>query len=245
MRIKKRFTEASTSPYDSLVFTTRKSEIRNPDGSVAFLNEMVQVPESWSQVATDIIAQKYFRKAGIPVESNPIEEEGVPQWLWRHEPAPGTPLVGETDSRQVFDRLAGCWTYWGWKEGYFEDEASARAYFDEMRFMLASQMAAPNSPQWFNTGLNWAYGLAVLHRVIGTAITRKAKRSEVRVRMSGLSLTLASFSPWAMTWSTRAASWTFGFEKLDCSSMALVQEAISLSSVANVNRSLVVVSQAG
>ena len=67
--------------------------------------------------------------------------------------------AGETDSRQVFDRLAGCWTYWGWKEGYFEDEASARNYFDEMRFMLASQMAAPNSPQWFNTGLNWAYGI--------------------------------------------------------------------------------------
>ena len=160
MRIKKRFTEESASPYESLNFTTRKkSEIRNPDGTVAFLNESVEVPETWSQVATDIIAQKYFRKAGVPSILQPIEEEGVPQWLWRSEPAPGAELVGETDSRQVFDRLAGCWTYWGWKEGYFEDETSARAYFDEMRYMLASQMAAPNSPQWFNTGLNWAYGI--------------------------------------------------------------------------------------
>lgn len=159
MRIKKRFTEGLTSPYDSLTFTTRKSEIRNPDGSVAFLNETVEVPETWSPVATDIIAQKYFRKAGVPTHSNAVQEDGVPQWLWRHEPAPGTPMVGENDSRQVFDRLAGCWTYWGWKEGYFEDEASARSYFDEMRFMLASQMGAPNSPQWFNTGLHWAYGI--------------------------------------------------------------------------------------
>ena len=158
MRIKKRFTEESASPYESLNFTTRKSEIRNPDGTVAFLNESVEVPETWSQVATDIIAQKYFRKAGVPSILQPIEK-GVPQWLWRSEPAPGAELVGETDSRQVFDRLAGCWTYWGWKEGYFEDETSARAYFDEMRYMLASQMAAPNSPQWFNTGLNWAYGI--------------------------------------------------------------------------------------
>ena len=148
MRIKKRFTEGSSSPYDSLVFTTRKSEIRNPDGSVAFLNDQVQVPESWSQVATDIIAQKYFRKAGVPEYTEPVAEDGVPEWLWRSEPAAGTGFGGEADSRQVFDRLAGCWTYWGWKEGYFEDEDSARAYFDEMRFMLASQMAAPNSPQW-------------------------------------------------------------------------------------------------
>ena len=159
MRIKKRFTEGCSSPYDSLVFTTRKSEIRNPDGSVAFLNDQVQVPESWSQVATDIIAQKYFRKAGVPAHTEPVSEEGVPAWLWRSVPSEGTAFSGETDSRQVFDRLAGCWTYWGWKEGYFEDESSALAYFDEMRFMLASQMGAPNSPQWFNTGLHWAYGI--------------------------------------------------------------------------------------
>jgi ribonucleoside-diphosphate reductase alpha chain len=132
-----------------------------------FLNERVEVPSSWSQVATDIIAQKYFRKAGVPTHTRPVAEEDVPEWLWRREPdqaklndmPEAERAGGEHDSRQVFDRLAGCWTYWGWKEGYFEDEASARAYFDEMRFMLASQMAAPNSPQWFNTGLNWAYGI--------------------------------------------------------------------------------------
>ena len=67
--------------------------------------------------------------------------------------------VGETSAKQVFDRLAGTWTYWGWKGGYFDSEEDARAFFDEMRFMLAAQMAAPNSPQWFNTGLHWAYGI--------------------------------------------------------------------------------------
>ncbi|MGB3718757.1 MAG: adenosylcobalamin-dependent ribonucleoside-diphosphate reductase, partial [Hyphomicrobiaceae bacterium] len=61
--------------------------------------------------------------------------------------------------RQVFDRLAGTWTYWGWKGGYFTTEDDARAFFDELRYMLAMQMVAPNSPQWFNTGLHWAYGI--------------------------------------------------------------------------------------
>jgi ribonucleoside-diphosphate reductase alpha chain len=97
-----------------------------------------------------------------------VPEEGVPEWLWRREAdraalqdlPPEERVAGETDARQVFDRMAGCWTYWGFKHGYFHDEESARAFYDEMRFMLADQMAAPNSPQWFNTGLHWAYGIA-------------------------------------------------------------------------------------
>ena len=156
------------SPYEALQFETRKSEIRNPDGSIVFLNERVEVPEGWSQVATDIIAQKYFRKAGVPAHTRTVAEEGVPSWLWRREPdesklkdmPENERFGGEHDSRQVFDRLAGCWTYWGWQYGYFTDEASAQSYYDEMRYMLATQMAAPNSPQWFNTGLHWAYGIA-------------------------------------------------------------------------------------
>jgi ribonucleoside-diphosphate reductase alpha chain len=120
----------------------------------------VLVPEKWSQVAVDILAQKYFRRAGVPAELSRVDEEGVPEWLRRSIPAStDTPLGGETDSRQVFRRLAGCWTYWGYKGGYFSSEADARAFHDETCFMLAVQMAAPNSPQWFNTGLHWAYGI--------------------------------------------------------------------------------------
>ncbi|MCA9560006.1 MAG: hypothetical protein KC583_15770, partial [Myxococcales bacterium] len=168
MRIKRRFTRGLSSPYEGIEFVERKSEIRNPDGTVAFLNERVVVPASWSQVATDILAQKYFRKAGVPTRLRRVPEADVPEWLWRSEAdqqaledlPPAARDTGEHDARQVFDRLAGCWTYWGWKHGYFHDEDSARAFYDEMRSMLALQMAAPNSPQWFNTGLHWAYGIA-------------------------------------------------------------------------------------
>ena len=106
-----------------------------------------------------MIAQKYFRKAGVPDKLRQIKEKGVPEFLWRSEPAKGATLAGETSAKQVFDRMAGAWTYWGWKGGYFSTEEDARAYFDEMRYMLATQRAAPNSPQWFNTGLHWAYGI--------------------------------------------------------------------------------------
>ena len=159
MRIKKRFTEESASPYESLNFTTRKSEIRNPDGTVAFLNESVEVPETWSQVATDIIAQKYFRKAGVPSILQPIEEEGVPQWLWRSEPAPGAELVGETDSRQVFDRLAGCWTYWGWKRATLKTKQARALISTKCGTCWRARWRLQTAPQWFNTGLNWAYGI--------------------------------------------------------------------------------------
>ncbi|MBB3993828.1 ribonucleoside-diphosphate reductase alpha chain [Sulfitobacter undariae] len=135
------------------------SEIRNPDGSIVFHLDNVEVPKSWSQVASDVIAQKYFRKAGVPAESKRVKEKGVPEFLWRSVPVEGTEMGGETSSKQVFDRLAGAWAYWGWKGGYFTTEEDARTYYDEMRHMLASQRAAPNSPQWFNTGLHWAYGI--------------------------------------------------------------------------------------
>ena len=167
MKITRRFTEAGKSPYDLIPFRRATSEIRNPDGSIVFKLENMMVPEHWSQVAADIIAQKYFRKAGVPKRLKRIEETQVPSWLWRSLPDERAlselPLAertgGESDSRQVFDRLAGTWTYWGWKGGYFTTEDDARAFFDEHRYMLAMQMAAPNSPQWFNTGLHWAYGI--------------------------------------------------------------------------------------
>jgi ribonucleoside-diphosphate reductase alpha chain len=167
MKIERKFTTAEAGAYGQMAFQLTTSEIRNPDGKVVFRNEAVEVPAGWSQVASDVLAQKYFRKAGIPAVLKRVKEKGVPEFLWRSVaddaalaklPAEER-IVGETSAKQVFDRLAGAWAYWGWKGGYFSTEADAKSYFDEMRFMLARQMAAPNSPQWFNTGLHWAYGI--------------------------------------------------------------------------------------
>ncbi|MEO0936879.1 MAG: vitamin B12-dependent ribonucleotide reductase [Pseudomonadota bacterium] len=159
MKIERKFTKAGQDAYAALDFVTTASEIRNPDGTIVFRLDEVEVPSTWSQVASDVIAQKYFRKAGVPSKLEKIEEEGVPEFLWKSRPATGAEMGGETSSKQVFDRLAGAWAYWGWKGGYFSTEDDARAYYDEMRVMLATQRAAPNSPQWFNTGLHWAYGI--------------------------------------------------------------------------------------
>ena len=160
MRVVRRYTVEGRDPFSSFVFAPRTSRIANPDGSVVFEMKDVMVPEHFSQVAVDILAQKYFRRAGLPRVGVRVAEEGVPAWLQRTVPAEGDPRdERERDSRQVFRRLAGCWTYWGWKGGYFSSEGDALAYHDEMCHMLAAQMAAPNSPQWFNTGLHWAYGI--------------------------------------------------------------------------------------
>jgi ribonucleoside-diphosphate reductase alpha chain len=167
MRIERRYTKDAQSAYAGLNFRLTTSEIKNPDGSVVFKLDNVEVPESWSQVASDVLAQKYFRKAGVPARLKKIEENTVPSFLWRSEADEEAlallpekeRLVGENSSKQVFDRLAGTWTYWGWKGGYFDSEADAQAFFDELRYMLATQVCAPNSPQWFNTGLHWAYGI--------------------------------------------------------------------------------------
>src|SRR3954449_4318082 len=167
MRIERRNTTAGLSPYAGIDFRLTTSEIRNPDGSVVFRLENVEVPQFWSQVASDVLAQKYFRKAGVAAKLKKVEEETVPSWVWRSVPdtealaalPEAERYVSELSARQVFDRLAGCWTYWGWKGGYFSSEDDAHAFNDELRYMLAKQMVAPNSPQWFNTGLHWAYGV--------------------------------------------------------------------------------------
>jgi ribonucleoside-diphosphate reductase alpha chain len=167
MRVQRHFTTAGESAYGGLEFRTTSSEIRNPDGSVVFSATGIEVPAGWSQVACDVLAQKYFRKAGVPARLKRVAEKGVPEWLQRHEPdtqalsemPQAERSTGEQSAKQVFDRLAGTWTYWGWKGGYFASEDDARAFRDEMAFMLAAQMGAPNSPQWFNTGLHWAYGI--------------------------------------------------------------------------------------
>ena len=167
MRVARRFTSSDRDVYADIAFKTTSSEIRNPDGSLVFQNERVEVPEDWSQVASDILAQKYFRKRGVPKRLKKVEEPDVPAFLWRSEPdeealaelSEEERYGGETSSKQVFNRLAGTWTYWGWKGGYFDTEEDARSFYEELCVMLARQMCAPNSPQWFNTGLHWAYGI--------------------------------------------------------------------------------------
>ena len=167
MRIERRYTKAGQGPYAGIEFRKGKSEIRNPDGSVVFSQDNIDVPATWSQVATDVIAQKYFRKAGVPARLKKVEENDVPSFLWRSvadeaalEKLPKEERYGsEKTATDVFHRLAGAWTYWGWKGKYFNSEDDALAFYEELCSMLARQIAAPNSPQWFNTGLHWAYGI--------------------------------------------------------------------------------------
>ena len=167
MRIQRRFTKAGQSAYAEIAFRKALSEIKNPDGSVVFRLDDIDVPAQFSQVAADILAQKYFRKAGVPARLKKVEENDVPSFLWRSvadeaelAKLPEDERYGsETDARQVFDRLAGTWTYWGYKGGYFASDEDALTFRDELAYMLATQRVAPNSPQWFNTGLHWAYGI--------------------------------------------------------------------------------------
>ncbi|MDV2964722.1 vitamin B12-dependent ribonucleotide reductase [Nitratireductor aquimarinus] len=167
MRIERRFTKQGQSPYAEIAFRKATSEIKNPDGSIVFRLENIDVPAQFSQVASDILAQKYFRKAGVPAHLKKVEENDVPSFLWRSvadeealKDLPEDERYGsETSAAQVFNRLAGTWTYWGWKGGYFDGEEDAQTFMDELCYMLATQRVAPNSPQWFNTGLHWAYGI--------------------------------------------------------------------------------------
>ncbi len=151
MNIARRFTQAGISPYSQFDYTIRASVLRNTDGSTVFNMQDIEVPSQWSQVATDILAQKYFRKAGVPLvdkEGNPVLDEN------------GNQKTGAENSvRQVVHRLAGCWRHWGEQYGYFDSAEDAQAFYDEISYMLLKQMAAPNSPQWFNTGLNYAYNI--------------------------------------------------------------------------------------
>jgi ribonucleoside-diphosphate reductase alpha chain len=177
MRFERFFTEGSGGPYKDIVWEKRKSEIRNPDGKLIFAEEAVTAPVFWSQIATDIIAQKYFRKAGIPAD----KAGEWKKWALGGDKFPnggagafdgdagtgetgggfdGSPSDGaEHDARQVFHRLAYTWMDWGRKNGYFDTEADAKVFYDEICYMLAHQIAAPNSPQWFNTGLYAVYGI--------------------------------------------------------------------------------------
>jgi ribonucleoside-diphosphate reductase alpha chain len=150
LKVTRKYTSKG-DPYKGIVWEKRSSKIANPDGSVVFEMDDVEIPSTWSQVATDIMVSKYFRKAGVPkvdAEGNVLKDEN------------GEVVLGsETSSRQVFDRLAETWRHWGETTGYFATKDDAQAFEDELKYMLATQMAAPNSPQWFNTGLNHKYDL--------------------------------------------------------------------------------------
>ncbi len=160
LKIDRKFTDTGKDPFQKLKWGKRDVEIRNFDGSVAFSMKDVNLPDNYSQVAANVLAQKYLRKAGVPKKLKKVKEADVPIWLQKSVPDSKSENLGEErDGKQMFRRLAGTWTYWGWKYGYFASEKDARSYYDEMCYMLAFQMVSPNSPQWFNTGLNWAYGI--------------------------------------------------------------------------------------
>ena len=132
-------TKEGTSPYEQFDYEYRTSIIKNPNGDVVFEMKNVEIPKSWSQVATDIVAQKYFRKAGVP------QSDGS--------------LGSETSVKQVAHRMADCWRQWGEKYGYFASTQDAQIFYEELVYSILGQQSAPNSPQWFNTGLHSAYGI--------------------------------------------------------------------------------------
>lgn len=173
MIVNRLFTKRGGNPFDAFQWELRTSKVRNENGSGGVESPII-VPVGWSQTATDILAQKYARRANVPTVTRHVPEavDGypIPAWLQRSEPAEGTAYGAETDARCIFRRLAGAWTYHGLKQGLFgkldQGPASrdntlenARAFHDEVLYMLAAQIAAPASPQWFNTGLHWAYGI--------------------------------------------------------------------------------------
>jgi ribonucleoside-diphosphate reductase alpha chain len=151
MKITRRFTKPGQDVLKTVEYDKRTSRITNPDGSVVFEMKDALIPKNWSQLATDIMVSKYFRKAGVPQ----TDEQGR---ALRDEK--GNPITGpEKSAAQVVNRLAGCWRSWGEKHNYFDTAEDAQAFYDELAHMLLNQMCAPNSPQWFNTGLNFAYGI--------------------------------------------------------------------------------------
>lgn len=139
LRFQRYFSKEGVNVYDLFTYEKRSSVIRNPAGDAVFEMKDVEVPASWSQVATDILAQKYFRKAGVP--------------------QPDGTTGSEKSIKQVAHRMADCWRQWGQRYGYFATKEDADIFYDELVYTIVGQLAAPNSPQWFNTGLHTAYGI--------------------------------------------------------------------------------------
>ena len=241
MRIERRFTKEGQSPYADIAFRLTTSEIRNPDGSVVFHAENVEVPEQWSQVASDVLAQKYFRKAGVPSRLKKVEEKTVPSWLWRSVPDEAAlaelpeaeRIVGETSCKQVFDRLAGTWTYWGWKGGYFSTRSRRAGVL--RRAPLHAGDADGGAE--FAAMVQHRPALGLRHRrpepgpLLCRLPDRRAEGSRkpptsIRSRMP------ASSSRSPTTSSTRAASWICGCARRACSNTAPAPARISPSCAA-------------
>ncbi|MFA5624131.1 MAG: adenosylcobalamin-dependent ribonucleoside-diphosphate reductase [Bradymonadales bacterium] len=171
MKCERVFTKGLANAWEGVSFESRSSMLRNLDGSASSQLITLMVPSDWSQIASDILAQKYLRKTMVPARLRKIAEDGVPEWLWRScadeealaDLPEGDRYGREKDARDVFHRIAGCWAYWGVRSGYFDSEEDARVFYDECCYLLCHQLAAPNSPQWFNTGLHWAYGISAMH----------------------------------------------------------------------------------
>ena len=151
MKITRRFTKADTDVWNSVTWATRSTKITNADGSIVFEMNDAEMPAQWSQLASDIMVSKYFRKSGVPM----MNKEGSPE-LDKNGKAVTGP---ERSARQVIHRLVGCWRSWGESHGYFDTPEDGETFYDELVWMMLHQVSAPNSPQWFNTGLNWAYGI--------------------------------------------------------------------------------------
>jgi ribonucleoside-diphosphate reductase alpha chain len=139
LKVDRYFTKEGVNVFDLFKYEKRSSVIRNPSGDAVFEMNDVEVPSTWSQVATDILAQKYFRKAMVPQ-------------------ADGT-TGSEKSIKQVAHRMANCWKNWGSRYGYFASTKDADIFYDEIVYTITGQLAAPNSPQWFNTGLHSSYGI--------------------------------------------------------------------------------------
>jgi ribonucleoside-diphosphate reductase alpha chain len=139
LEFRRQFTRDDINVFDMFEYDYRTSVIRNPSGEIVFEMNNVEVPKTWSQIATDIIAQKYFRKAGVP--------------------QPDGSLGRETSAKQVAHRMANCWKVWGERYGYFATEKDAQVFYDELVYSILNQACVPNSPQWFNTGLYESYGI--------------------------------------------------------------------------------------
>jgi len=145
------FTIKGKDAFSSVEYEKRTSVIRNPDGTTVFERDDVEVPKQWSQVATDILAQKYFRKAGVPQ----VKADGTPLLDEKGSQVFG----GEYSIKQILSRIVACWRHWGEQYSYFSTKEDAQAFYDELSYMMLHQYAAPNSPQWFNTGLFNSYNI--------------------------------------------------------------------------------------
>lgn len=160
MQVQRKLTSSGKGPYAGIAFKSVAIEICHADADQRICIPKFEVPAHWSYAACEFLARHYVRKSGVPSATQKVAQADMPEWLWPSIAVAGADCSGgEISAKQVFHRLAGAWSYWGWSHGYFDTPEDVLAFYDETCAMLALQMAAPASPQWLNTGLHWAYGL--------------------------------------------------------------------------------------